>query len=142
MYPYWDKIRAMWIANQSHCDPDSPSKRKNLIEKGITFAPEWTGEIGFLRYYLFHVDNSYTPQKSILQRIDVNKGFSPENCKIVHKGKSKLRIPDEPVKETVSSMNVTNNFIIIDNPNKADTIIKALLSNLNVQSLALVDKTD
>ena len=143
-YQYWDEIRARWIANQSHCDPASPSQRESFIEKGIGFCPEWVGEVGYLRYYIFHVDRSYIPGVSKLERIDVNKGFCPQNCKIVHIAKSNNNDlePVESIKESVTPMNVTNNFIIIDNADKANTVIKAILSNLNVQSLALVDRTD
>jgi len=141
-YPFWDEIRASWTTNKTHCDPESPSKRETFINNEINFATEWTGEVGFLRYYLFHVDSGYVPKKSKLQRIDENKGFYPQNCIILHKGSINDLEPVESkstVIEPVSPMNVTNNFIIIDN---ADTVIKALLSNLNVQSLALVDKAN
>lgn len=130
-YPYWDEIRASWVANQKHCDPTSPSRRETFIEKGISFANEWMGEIGFLRYYTFHMDSGYVPKKSKLQRIDENKGFNPQNCIILHKiyNTDDLELPVEPTVKESAPTNVTNNFIVI-----SDTDIKTLLNNLNIQS--------
>jgi len=129
-YPYWDEIRASWVANQKHCNPTSPSRRKTFIEKGISFSDKWVGEMGFLRYYLFHVDHGYIPGNSKLLRKDEDKGFNAQNCIIVHNAKTDndLELPVEPtVKEPVSPMNVTNNFIIIDNADAAKQFINSIV---------------
>lgn len=93
--PYYDNIRASWIANISHCDPNSPSKRNHYIDKGITMSSEWSGAVGFLRYYIWHIDNGYIPRKTKLKRIDNDKGFSPQNC-IIEKNPEK-----KPTKQKV-----------------------------------------
>jgi len=139
-YPFWKEIKASWIANQSHCYENSPSKRKSFIEKGIYFSPEWTGKIGFLRYYIFHIDNGYVAGKSKLQRKDPNKGFSPENCIVMNTNisknikngtKEKKTVKKKPTeKDTVLPIGVNNNFIIIDSK-KID--IEKLLSFLSTQ---------
>ncbi|KJS19657.1 MAG: hypothetical protein VR72_17805 [Clostridiaceae bacterium BRH_c20a] len=130
-YPNWEEIRASWTANKKHCDPNSSSARKNFIEKGIEFDPLWLGEIGYLRYYLFCVDNGYISGQSKLLRIDENKGFSPNNCYIAHnKSKNQEIKPDDivpTVKESESITNIINNYYIIDNVDA----IKALLTNVN-----------
>lgn len=129
--PYIKDIRASWIANQSHCDPSSSSKRQHYIKKGIEMSPVWMGEIGFLRYYLWHIDCGYIPGKSKLQRKDQNKGFSPENCLVLHTTESKnnnsVKKPAKAkiqAKQTMLPTEVTNNniFIIDRNVDIADLI--------------------
>lgn len=133
--PYIKDIRASWIANKSHCDPSSPSKR-HYIEKGIEVCPEWKGEIGFLRYYLFHIDNGYIAGKSKLRRKDQEKGFSPENCEIVNTTESKKTnlkrkraIPKTEAIHTILPTEVTNNIYIIDK----NVDIANLINSLYVQ---------
>ena len=138
--PFWKEIRASWFANQSHCDVSSPSKRKPFTEKGIKFYDDWTGDIGFLRYYVFHIDNNYIAGEAKLHRKDKNKGFSPESCIIVAKPKNKKYKSEIEPKTVLSNLsesepriNVTNNFIITDK--KSDDFIKDLLNNLSVKEL-------
>lgn len=96
--------------------------------------------MGFLRYYIFHIDNGYKAGKSKLQRKDRNKGFSPDNCIIVsnmistnYNSKQKPTKAKRSTKEKVLPTNVTtNNFIMIDS---TVTDIKAFLSNLFYWSL-------
>lgn len=134
--PYIKDIRRSWIANLSHCDPSSPSRREHYIEKGITICPEWTGPIGFLRYYIFHMDNQYVAGRSKLQRKDDNKGFSKENCIIVHTRKmsrngSKKKIKPKALTTGSHPTEVINNNIFIVDGN---TDIVALISNLNINT--------
>ena len=120
--PYYKEIRASWKANLSHCNENSPSKRDS-----------------FLRYYLFHIDNNYIPGKSILQRMDRSKGFSPENCIIVVKPKNKCsEVSNNKNSKRISEFKeeggspLTVNLIISDS---TGITLEALLRNLSAIKL-------
>lgn len=80
--PYYKSIRASWKANISHCEKGSSSVRDTLVKKNIAFCKEWLGELGFVRYYLFHIENGYVAGQSKLERINQAKGFNPSNCQL------------------------------------------------------------
>ncbi len=103
--PYLRNIRASWIANKSHCNPQSPigSKRDHYVEKGISMCDEWSDEVGFLRYYIWHIDNGYKVGKTKLKRIDDNKGFSPDNC-LIEKTPEKKAIKPQVINEVANSL--------------------------------------
>ncbi|WP_027398373.1 hypothetical protein [Anaerovorax odorimutans] len=133
--PYYEDIRASWVANQRHCDPDSPDRRETFIKNGITFCPEWLGELGWLRYYIFHMDSGYIKGKSKLIRSNKNKGFSAENCIVVDKEvKKKKEVSDKTEKKEnkdniveTSTPSIVNNFIIASNDMKnLQDIIKSV----------------
>lgn len=153
--PYIKDIRLNWVTNQEHCSENSPSKRENFIKNNIRFAEEWIGEVGFLRYYLFHIDSNYIPMKSQLERIDKKKGFSPDNCRIIDKLVQKSIIkketkksdkivnnhtnPKQKVNSHETPVNITNNMFLTTSEENRTEIIKALLMTLGV-SFNLVDE--
>ena len=117
--PYYADIRMSWKANQKHCDPNDD---RGYYKRGIRFCQEWKGEIGWLRYYLFHIDSGYKKGESKLIRIDDGKGFFPDNCRIqkVSNKKNEKKVKAEPANtnstETKSDDNIPasiNNNIMI-----------------------------
>lgn len=97
-HPFMRQIRASWISNTSHCKKDSPCGRKSLTKHDAGMCEEWSGELGFLKYYIWHIDNGYIPGRAKLERKDITKGFNPENCVIVDKTKeTKNKSPRKPV---------------------------------------------
>lgn len=47
--------------------------------RGIYICDEWLGENGFENFYKWAMENEYSDNLTI-DRIDVDKGYSPENC--------------------------------------------------------------
>ena len=139
--PYYSDIRMSWKANKKHCEAND---KRGYYEKGITFCEEWKGELGWLRYYLYHIDNGYVKGKSKLERIDQTKGFSPTNCRIADKEVKKKKsttskhktIGEKQIAETTKESNknapsIVNNFIIASNDVNPQEIIELVMNRGN-----------
>lgn len=132
---YYDDIRMSWISNQKHCEPNN---KRGYFERGITFCDEWQGELGWMRYYIFHRDAGYVKGKSKLIRIDDNKGFSPSNCiikdKVVNKPKEVTTKPktrktkSESQIDIMTPANVINHIMVFADGMKPQDIIELLKS--------------
>lgn len=53
-------------------------------ERGITVCDEWRGDHGFENFLAWSMENGYKEGLSI-DRIDNNRGYSPDNCRWVDK---------------------------------------------------------
>lgn len=142
--PYYKDIRMSWKVNQRHCDPNAPEKREHYINRGIKFSDEWLGELGWLRFYLFCIDNGYEKGKSKLIRIDDNKGFFPDNCRIVYKAPPKVESKPKSTKvqqsviietDSATPKSIVNHFTIFNSGVMKPQDIIELFKSLGNQTI-------
>ena len=69
------KIHMIWTSMRQRCfNPNNPAF-KNYGGRGITIDPRWNS------FEAFFEDMGEPPEGMSLDRIDNNKGYSPDNCK-------------------------------------------------------------
>ena len=68
------RLHNIWVDMRQRC---KDKKNKHYGAKGITVCPEWELYINFREWAM---NNGYTDDLSI-DRIDGNKGYSPDNCR-------------------------------------------------------------
>lgn len=79
------------------CYCESHSQYKNYGGRGIKICNEWISDKGLDNFYEWSIKNGFTGEKRSngynaqeIDRIDVNKNYSPENCRwITHKQQSR-----------------------------------------------------
>lgn len=74
------RIYKIYIGIHSRCELPSHTNYNNYGGRGISVCDEWSGKDGFFYFYKWSMENGYTNKLSI-DRIDNDKGYSPDNCK-------------------------------------------------------------
>ena len=72
------KIYNIWGAMKARCLNPNDKAYKNYGSRGITVCSRWSGDNGFKN---FLADMGEKPKDKSLDRIDNNKGYSPDNCR-------------------------------------------------------------
>ena len=104
--PYYNEIKRIWKTNRSHCNPNNGDGHQSYIKKGIKFCDEWdNGFLGFIRFYLFCIDNGYVAGQSQIHRKNNMLGFSPENLEVIDKPKRKKKEAESKNKNDAKTKN-------------------------------------
>lgn len=72
------KLYQVWQAFRARCNNPSDPAYHNYGGRGIGYAPEWDD---YMAFHKWAYENGYKQDVGLtLERIDVNKGYTPENC--------------------------------------------------------------
>lgn len=74
------RIHRIYNSMYNRCYRKNNNAYKNYGGRGIEICSEWSGKFGFMYFYKWAMGNGYNDSLSI-DRIDNDKGYSPDNCR-------------------------------------------------------------
>ena len=80
------RLYGMWDYIKQSCTNRKSSSWKTIGSRGIKMCSDWSNS--FLSFYHWALDSGWK-QYYHIRRIDMDKDFTPENCKIIE-GKKRL----------------------------------------------------
>ena len=84
------RIYKEWESMKNRCHYPSSTSYKYYGGRGISVCEQWRNS--FLDFYSWAIENGYNDDLS-LDRIDSNKGYSPENCRWITNKEQKRNRP-------------------------------------------------
>lgn len=85
-----------WCSMINRCENPKNERYKNYGARGITVCEEWRN--GYKVFYKWAIGAGYSKGLSI-ERIDNDKGYSPENCKWIPRGEQSFNKSNVPLIE-------------------------------------------
>lgn len=73
-----NKLYKIWAGIKQRCNNPNQPSYKHYGARGIKMCEEWSKS--FDKFYIWAKENGYKEKLSI-DRINVDKGYSPENCR-------------------------------------------------------------
>jgi hypothetical protein len=81
------KLSVKHNSMRERCEtPKTEAHKKCYHDKGIRVCEEWVNDK--LLFIEWAIDNGYTDDCNVIDRIDNSKGYSPDNCRFVSELKS------------------------------------------------------
>ena len=99
------RIYEIYNGMKQRCYNENNENYKHYGGRGISICDEWFDENGFINFYNWSKNNGYEEDLTI-DRVDVNDGYRPSNCRwatkkeqVVNRRKEKIPIAISPNKE-------------------------------------------
>jgi len=84
------RLYAIYSGMKQRCYNSENSHYSNYGEKGIYICNEWMSENGLQNFIEWSLNNGYNENLTI-DRIDSNKGYSPDNCQWITQSSNSSR---------------------------------------------------
>lgn len=75
----YKKIKKKWFDMKARCYCETNKDYVSYGKKGITICQEWLNN--FNNFFMWSIKNGYSETTNTIDRIDSNKGYSPDNCR-------------------------------------------------------------
>lgn len=144
------RLRGIYYSMKYRCYNPKAKSFKNYGKKGITVCNKWLND--YTSFFEWAISNGYTNHLT-LDRIDNNKGYSPDNCRWVTKsfnsahtsrwGKQEVKTytykgETKPIGEWARQYGITYNRLIAELKKEKD--IEKIINKTSIQNHIYLNK--